>query len=132
VRRVHTITGWLFVLVFLSTGLWMRLNFPEAYHDDEALRLMFRASHIYILASALLNLMAGIRRESPVRGWRLGCNRFGSVLLLASAPLLTIAFIVEPAPHAVERPLAHIGVGMAGLGTVLIVLSTGARHDAGA
>ena len=128
-RRIHLIVGWFFVLVFLSTGMWMRLNFPDAYQGNEAVRLMFRASHIYILAAALLNLMAGIQRESADRGWRLVCQRIGSAVLLVSAPLLTAAFFIEPGPHQVERPMAHIGVGITALGVVLLVVSSGARRS---
>ena len=59
-RRFHLIVGMAVVVVFLLTGLWMRRHEPPMNTLSDAMRLMHRSRHIYILASGLVNLMLGL------------------------------------------------------------------------
>jgi len=132
--RAHIIIGVTFVIIFLGTGVWMRMNFPDAWRNDEGLHMMFRAGHIYILFSALLNLMAAIRRPSSVSlveprrwTWRAAALRLGSCLLLIAPAVLLAAFVSELAPHAFDRPLSRLGVIMGAVGALLIALGSAGR-----
>jgi peptidoglycan/LPS O-acetylase OafA/YrhL len=57
---------------------------------------MLRSRHIYILASALVNLMLGLYVERCPAGWRRIVQAIGSGLLIGSTALLVLAFVVEP------------------------------------
>ena len=76
-RRAHLVVGLGFVAVFISTGIFMRLRFPAAYEGDATMRMLYRSAHIYILLSALMNVVAGIHMPAP--SGRL--QRIGSMLL---------------------------------------------------
>ena len=108
-RHQHTLAGIGFFIVFLGTGLWMRLMFPDAYQGDTGMRLMFRSAHIYILLSALVNLVAGTAREVAATRWAALLGSLGSWMLLLAPALFTAAFFLEPAPDSVERPYVKWG-----------------------
>jgi uncharacterized membrane protein YwaF len=113
-RRVHLTLGLVFVAVFLATGIFMRVRFPGAYQSDPTMRMLFRSAHIYILLSALINVMAGLHMRE--RGGRL--RTIGSVLLLLAPILFLLAFTIEPAPARVYRPYAELGAVSAAVGTL--------------
>jgi hypothetical protein len=50
-RGTHRAAGFLFVAVFLATGVYMKTQFPDAYHGDPGMRMMIRSAHVYILLS---------------------------------------------------------------------------------
>jgi hypothetical protein len=124
VRTAHRIIGLAFIAVFLATGLYMRFSLPDAARGDFGVRMMFRSRHIYILFSALLNLMASAhyREGSTLRRRRV--HVAGSVMLLAAPPLLTIAFTVEPTSHGRSHLLTLLGVAFALTGTILHVVAS--------
>ena len=95
-RRFHLIVGIAVVVVFLLTGLWMRRHEPPMNTLSDAMRLMHRSRHIYILASGLVNLMLGLYIQHRPAGWRGRVQWIGSGLLIASPMLLVLAFSVEP------------------------------------
>ena len=78
-QRSHLVIGGVFLILFLLTGGYMFTQFPELYQGREEIRMMFRATHIYILMSALVNLMCGLalRGRSYARFVWLGEARFG-------------------------------------------------------
>ena len=48
-RRLDLVVGLLTVAVFLGTGLYMKTQFPALYGDNQTVRFLYRANHIYIL-----------------------------------------------------------------------------------
>ena len=113
-RRVHLTLGLVFVAVFLATGAFMRVRFPGAYQGDPTMRMLFRSAHIYILLSALMNVMVGLYMQG--RTGRL--QRIGSVLLLLAPVFFLFAFAIEPEPGRVYRPYAELGAVSAAVGTI--------------
>ncbi|MGH2566714.1 MAG: hypothetical protein ACRDGA_00120 [Bacteroidota bacterium] len=63
----HIVIGIATVVVFLGTGLYMRLNFPDLYESNEAIRYLFRANHLYILFAGLLNIARVVRAVPRIR-----------------------------------------------------------------
>jgi hypothetical protein len=55
----HLIFGILIFIVFLVTGKFMRVDFPDKEVIPQDLRILMRSRHIYILFSALLHLLLG-------------------------------------------------------------------------
>ena len=117
-RRAHLLVGALGVLVFLGTGLYMRLGFPDLYAGNEALRYMYRANHIYLLLGSLVNVVLGIYLAAPESGWRALLSRTGSVLAVISPMLLAYAFFAEVPKASPERVLTALGVFSLAAGVV--------------
>jgi hypothetical protein len=124
-RTLHHAAGALYIVVFLATGAWMRSHFPDAFQGDPGMRMMFRSAHLYILLSALINLVAGAHlRLRPVR-WRGILQGVGSGFLLAAPAFFTGAFFWEPAPLKLDRPFVLAGAILALTGAVLHAAARG-------
>lgn len=121
-RTAHRLIGFLFVAVFLGTGVYMRVWFPEAYENDPGMRMMFRSAHVYILLSALLNLLVGAHLQQCVIRRRRILQNLGSCFLFAVPALFTAAFFLEPAPKKLGRPIVLCGLVLAVTGSVLHTL----------
>ena len=123
-KKLHLISGVLFLFVFAITGAYMLfvLNLPEQPFD--ASRMMYRASHMYLLIAACVNVMAGIhwqRFSNPVANQ---IQVIGSILLLVMLPLFLWAFLVEPREADMERGLtfwANVSL-LTGTGLSLLAL----------
>jgi uncharacterized membrane protein len=91
----HLIFGILMLIVFLTTGKFMRFDFPDKDLISPELRILMRSRHIYILFSALLHLALGLYVQLYQQFWRKITQIFGSILLTISSFLLIWAFISE-------------------------------------
>ena len=117
-NRIHLVIGITAVAAFLGTGLYMRSSFSGLYHGNEAIHYMYRANHVYILASGLLNVAFGIYSFPAVQQWKRIVHRFGSCLLLIAPLILLFAFFHEPPRGSPEKPVTLIGVICLLAGTV--------------
>jgi hypothetical protein len=96
-RRLHLAIGGLALILFLVTGQLMRHHVPPMSALGDGVRLLYRSRHIYLLASALVNLMLGLYLQFQSARWRRALQLSGSVFLAASPVLLALAFLEEPA-----------------------------------
>src|SRR5262249_48663322 len=88
------------------------------YHGEEAIRYMYRANHVYLLLSSLINIVVGTYRTGVRPGWRGISGLVGSVLMLVSPFALLFAFFFE-APHGLpERVATALGVLMLLIGVL--------------
>ncbi|MCI0596750.1 MAG: hypothetical protein L0Z48_09470 [candidate division Zixibacteria bacterium] len=117
-KFVHLIVGGLTVITFLLTGLYMRKNFPEIYSDNQAMRMMFRGSHIYILLVGLLNIGLGSYLTLSSENWKKVLQHIGSILVLAATGMFIYAFFHEPFLSGIHRPVTFKAVIMLLLGMV--------------
>jgi len=104
-RKLHLIAGLLGVLVFVLSGQAMRLHKPPVRSLEDGQRMMYVSRHIYILGSALVNLALGIYLKLEGQGWRRKLQVAGSLLILISLVLLTLAFVDEPGAGITGRSL---------------------------
>ncbi len=119
-RALHTAVGLVFLLLFLLTGAYMLINFPELYGKREEVRMMYRATHIYLLMSALLNLMASAQYGVLISQSKLTKLRVIASLAILLAPvLLLIAFFVEPSSYRKDRPFSFIAIVILFAGTFI-------------
>jgi hypothetical protein len=126
VRGLHLLIGLLALLAFLITGQFIRHHQPPTPQLDDALRLLLRSRHIYILASALVNLMLGLYLESKP-GWRGVTQAAGSCMAMASPLFLILAFAAEPAQgFQPEMFRSSAGLYLLFLGSMLHLI-TGSR-----
>ena len=91
----HLIVGLLVFIVFVTTGKFMRIDFPDKELIPQELRLLMRSRHIYILFNALIHLALGVYLQIRPTAWQKALQYAGSLLLTASAGLLLWAFITE-------------------------------------
>ncbi|MBI2620174.1 MAG: hypothetical protein HYW57_08845 [Ignavibacteriales bacterium] len=118
-NRIHLTTGMSTVIVFLGTGLYMRMNFPQLYDENEAIRYLFRANHVYILFSGLLNILLGLYGSFSGLQKRRRLQIAGSWMLLLAVPFFVAAFVFEPPLALPYRPLTLAGAVTAFVGTML-------------
>jgi uncharacterized membrane protein len=95
-RKLHLTAGLLGLLVFVLSGQAMRLHKPPVRSLDDGQRMMFLSRHIYILGSALVNLTLGLYLKLENQGRRRNLQVAGSLLILLSLVLVTLAFVDEP------------------------------------
>ena len=77
-NRAHLTLGFVTFLGFICTGVYLRLHQADLVDGPEAIRIAFRANHIYILMSALINLTLGVY-SGPFQACRPG-RLIGSVV----------------------------------------------------
>ena len=128
IRRLHWIVGLGTVFVFFGTGIYMKMSFPEVYGGNEVIRYLFRANHVYILFSGLLNVMAGLEFSSPRIAWKKAFYVAGSWLPILSSPLFLGAFIIEPLQASSMRPLTITSVFLSFVGVVLHAIASWRRE----
>ncbi len=120
--RLHIIWGLMFVGVFLGTGMFMLMTFPNQFHQDATMRMLYRSAHVYILLAGLINGVLGVYLTLGV-GWRRQFQLVGSSAILMSPVVFALAFFIEPAPRQLERPLVLLGLILALLGTLLHMIA---------
>ena len=118
----HLIVGLLMFVVFVTTGKFMRIDFPDKGEIPQELRLLMRSRHIYILFSSLIHLALGTyMRMSPAAAQRL-LQYAGSLVLTASSVLLVWAFVTETYTLQHFSDISRYGIYTALAGVGLHVL----------
>jgi len=92
---LHLIFGLVLFIVFLVTGKFMRVDFPDKDIIPQDFRLLMRSRHIYILLSSLIHIILGVYLQIHAEVWRKILQIFASVLLIAGSVLFVWAFIFE-------------------------------------
>jgi hypothetical protein len=105
-RRLHLVVGLVGVVAFLASGQYMDRVYDHLQGLDDATRLLFRSTHIYLLFASLLNLVLGLYLTGQT-GWRYSLQVLGSVLVLAAPPLLGAGFLTEPWLTGLDRPYSR-------------------------
>ncbi|MBI1762665.1 MAG: hypothetical protein HYR56_14620 [Acidobacteria bacterium] len=95
-RSIHLYAGWLFVLIFVLTGQYMRHVIHPAMVADPVLRYSIRANHIYILLFGLLHLCLGAYWRVSERWYQQRLQLAGSSFLLLATVVTIAAFFFEP------------------------------------
>ena len=102
-RWLHLAVGVAGVVGFLGTGKYMDKVHDHLRGMDDARRLLFRSTHLYLLFGSLVNLVLGMYLR-PAFGWRWWVRLVGSALILATPFLAAAAFFSEPWLSGLERP----------------------------
>jgi len=121
VRRIHLIVGVLGVVIFVLTGQIMARHTPPVRAMEPELRLMYISRHIYLLGAVLVNLAVGLYLQMTRGRWQRAVQFGGSVLLLLSPVLLTLAFLVE-------SPLGNAGRSWRGSGGIFALFGGTLLH----
>jgi hypothetical protein len=123
----HRWVGLAGVVVFLVSGISMRLAHVDRIPDGDVLHFIFRSRHIYLLFASLLNVAVGLADAPPLigRGSRIG--KAGSMLVLISPILMALGFFLGPLMTQHENAFSAFGAYSALLGMVLFSLATWPR-----
>jgi hypothetical protein len=123
---LHLAVGVAGVIGFLGTGQYMDKVHDHLQGMDDARRLLFRSTHLYLLFGSLLNLALGLYLR-PALGWRWWVRLVGSVLLLAAPFLAAAGFFTEPWLSGLDRPYSRpVAYGcLAGMLLHLVCISAG-------
>lgn len=104
---LHLVIGIVLFGVFVTTGQFMRADFPDKESIDQMLRMLMRSRHIYILFSALMHLLLGAYLDVRSASWRRTLQIAGSAILFLASAFLIWAFIAESyylnAPSDISR-----------------------------
>ena len=124
----HLIFGLAMFVVFVTTGKFMRVDFPDKDAIPQELRLLMRSRHIYILFSALIHLVLGVYlRMSADSRIRL-LQYMGSALLLVSSIFLVWAFVTETYSLQHFSDLSRNGIYVSLAGVMLHLFAKFERH----
>ena len=118
-KKLHLLTGSLFLVVFLGTGVYMLVGFPDLYKDREEIRMMYRATHIYILFGAFVNLLVGYS-ICTFKNWLAKVQLIASLLLFISPMIIFVGYIIEPPTYQINRPISYWGIMFIFIGVVLV------------
>ncbi|MEP6705505.1 MAG: hypothetical protein ABJB34_11925 [Acidobacteriota bacterium] len=122
-KIAHLLIGFTLFVVFVVTGRFMRVDFPDKEGMDQALRILARSRHIYILFSALIHLVLGIyfqrRQQTAAKIVQYG----GSALLISASVFLVWAFVTETYSLQHFSDLSRNGIYMSLAGVGLHLLS---------
>ena len=119
----HLIFGIILFVVFLVTGRFMRLDFPDKDIIPQDLRLLMRSRHIYILFSSLIHILLGLYLQTHEKLWRKSLQIFGSFLLFSASLLLIWAFIFETYTTQHFSDVSRYGLYATLAGTIFHLLS---------
>src|SRR5215469_13028826 len=97
-RRVHLVVGIAAVVAFLLSGQLLGHHHHTMEQLPGEVRMMYVSRHIYLLAGALVNAVVGLYLHLLPSGWRRLLQVIGSIFILISVLLLSMAFLTEP-PH---------------------------------
>jgi hypothetical protein len=118
VKYFHLIVGISLLIVFLITGRFMRIDFPDKEIIPQDLRILMRSRHIYILFSALIHLTLGVYLTINPTTWRKILQYLGSVLLTFASILLVWAFVHETYYTKTFSELSRQGIYLSLAGTL--------------
>jgi hypothetical protein len=128
IAAIHLVIGITVFVIFLITGRFMRVDFPDKDIITQDLRLLMRSRHIYILFSALIHITLGIYQQMRVQTWQRVLQYSGSFLLVLSSSLFVWAFIVETYQTQHFTDLSRYGI-YASLAGVFFHLIGGVRRE---
>jgi hypothetical protein len=116
-RDVHRGVGLAAVVLFAATGVYMHVRYDHLRGMDDATRLLFRSTHIYLAPA------------TPALPRRL--QQLGSVMVLLGPLLLLAAFLREPFLGGLLRPFTRPAVYTALVGMGLHWLASLGAEPAG-
>jgi hypothetical protein len=109
-KRVHFVAGLIGLAAFLATGQYMDRSLAHLQGMQDGPRALYRSGHIYILFSALLNLLLGAYlTASTTKGGR-AVQYVGSAMLLGALAFFLYGFAVETPLAVIERPMVRKGI----------------------
>ncbi len=109
-KRFHLIFGSGAFLLFLITGYLMRSGFPDKDTVEGSLRMLMRSRHIYLLMSALINILLGVYYRPFGTRTSHHLQSAGSSLVTAGSVILAAAFFFETYSYGRHTFISAFGI----------------------
>jgi hypothetical protein len=123
-RKLHLIFGIFVFIVFLLTGQYMDKYYNHMIGAPDAIRLLYRTRHIFILLASLINLGIAAYFTYRLERWRRILQLLGSGLIFAASLLFIAAFFYEPGLSNLYTPFTHRGAYAIVAGIIFHLLSS--------
>jgi len=121
-KKIHLISGLVMVLIFVLSGQYLKMTLPPFEGVMDGNRMMWRASHIYLMMSAVVNVVAGMYYQPFTSVLAVWAQKIGSISVIASQAVLLAAFTIEPAQNDIERLYTVFGCLLLLFGTFIVFL----------
>ena len=119
-RKTHLIVGILGLILFVLQGQYMDLALAHLVGMEDAPRMLFRSSHIYLLLAALLNVVLGIYMRGNIRFLIPKLQLVVSSIVLVAPFALLAGFFLEPHLADFMRPYTRPALyALFGIGVIL-------------
>lgn len=129
-RKLLLAFGLILFAAFLLTG-WHLMEVVRPSHvEDPGIRMMARASHIYLLFSSLLILAAALVDGDFGPRWIRFSVKLGQVLVALAAFPLLVAYFTEHERFGLPRLWTLAGCILSLIGTLLLGAKAFDRRDA--
>jgi hypothetical protein len=126
-KRLHYWTGLAGIIVFLLTGQYMDIYHEHLRGVADGPRMLYRATHIYIMLASIINLVLGVYLSEPQGRMGRVLQRLVSIVVLLAPLLLLAGFFTEPNLADLQRPYSR--PALFGLFAAAVLLSvTGSRR----
>lgn len=122
-KKAHLFTGLITFILFIISGQYMFRILELQTWDFNVQRMMYRASHIYILWAGCLNIMLGCYLAFSNRKYIRYMQLTGSLAIIFSQAVLITAFCLEPTTRDVNRDLTRYGIALMLLGVSISFFS---------
>jgi hypothetical protein len=129
-RKLLLVFGLILFTAFLLTGWHLMEVVKPAHAEDPEIRMMARASHIYLLFSSLLILAAALVEADFGTLWIRVSVKLGQILVTFAAFPLLVAYFIEHERFGLPRIWTLAGCVLALTGTLLLCAKTFDRRDA--
>ncbi|MDN5199814.1 hypothetical protein QQ008_00530 [Fulvivirgaceae bacterium BMA10] len=119
IKNIHFYFGITVIVIFTLTGQYMHHFYDHLKNMEPAPRMIFRAGHIYILFSGLINVtLGGYFTLNEKKGNQI-LQLIGSVLIIVAPMLFIGSFFIELPTDQLERLMARFGIYFIAAGTVI-------------
>lgn len=130
-QKIHLISGITVMIIFALTGQYMIDTLDLQNTDFDAQRMMYRASHIYLLWAGAVNTLLGCYWVKAQGRILVKIQLLASGFIVLSQVILLLAFYFEPPVIDQDRLLTVSGCISLLAGVVLTLIITPAGLKTG-
>lgn len=118
-KFLHILTGTVILIGFAISGQYMAFGLELPNQEFDAQRMMYRASHMYLLFVGAINVVVGCYWHHFNHKVSKSLQNAASFCLILAQPVLVYAFWVEPEAMDIERLITVAGCVLVLVGVVL-------------
>jgi hypothetical protein len=124
VKPAHVIVGIAGIVIFVLTGQYMAIFLHGLNDLPDGPRLLYRTSHLYLMWSALVNLLVGVYFVTATAKNARVMQAIASALVLAGPVLIIAGFFIESPANNLDRPFCGWANYFALAGVILHVFAS--------
>lgn len=127
-KKLHLFVGLLMLVIFLLSGQYLKMILPPMDMLADGQRMMYRASHVYLMMAGAINLVAGVYYQRFSFSLASRIQQLGSAQVLLAPWVLLIAFMVEPGNPDSKRLITMAGGLLLFTGVVTVAVAASAQY----